>query len=352
MNNLYKKRIFGLDIIRIILAFGVFLYHTNSNDRCYYGFLTPLINKLNYLMVPFFMLSGFVLYKRYQDDNLVDIKRYIYFIKKRLICIMPIYIFVLLVIKISNSQNEASFYFSIPIEMLGLQSIFPSSLDNITPNAGTWFISCIVICYFLFPFLLKLVQQFENEKNIYFFVFCIIIYCFAFSHIAGNIKLYRNLFIRILEFFEGVLLAKFKINNKQRRVQIINIIFEIFAYIMLITLINSGLFSLPFNAVINEAVTLLVFSYMIISFSTIKINKDIKIVKNLSEMSYYFYISQVLVYCNNSMHIKFMNFLKINLTNINKIIFSFIFCFAISMVLYEFDNRIIKKLINKIILYN
>lgn len=52
-----------------------------------------------------------------------------------------------------------------PIELLAIQNIFPN-MFGITHNGGTWFISCILICHFIFPYLSSIIKQLNVKMRI------------------------------------------------------------------------------------------------------------------------------------------------------------------------------------------
>ena len=56
-----KKRLVGLDIVRIILALVICAYHTSIHLGCNYGMGQGFIRNGAVVMSSFFMLSGFSL---------------------------------------------------------------------------------------------------------------------------------------------------------------------------------------------------------------------------------------------------------------------------------------------------
>lgn len=89
------KRLYTVDIFRIISALMIFLFHARSHLNTNFGLLNNFIGNGHIFMIAFFMLSGFSLYYvDYEKKNFND--KYdinpILFIKKRLISIYPLYI--------------------------------------------------------------------------------------------------------------------------------------------------------------------------------------------------------------------------------------------------------------------
>ena len=62
-------RLIGIDILRILSAFVVFLFHARIHLHCYFGVLTRFVEMGAIFMTAFFMLSGFVL--QYTNSALV-----------------------------------------------------------------------------------------------------------------------------------------------------------------------------------------------------------------------------------------------------------------------------------------
>lgn len=64
------KRLYSLDIFRIISAFFVFLFHAKIHINVDFGIFNNFIEMSNIFMVAFFMLSGFSLYySNYAKSN-------------------------------------------------------------------------------------------------------------------------------------------------------------------------------------------------------------------------------------------------------------------------------------------
>lgn len=152
MNNISQSRIIGLDILRVLLAILVFVFHSNMHFGCDYGIFNHFARMGAIAMTGFFMLSGYALSYSY-PQVISDINRVKSFMIKRIISLFPLYYIVsVLFIVIYNKESVESLLLLFPIELLGLQSCF-SSLFLVSHNGGTWFISCMMLCYLIFPFL-------------------------------------------------------------------------------------------------------------------------------------------------------------------------------------------------------
>lgn len=210
-----RKFIPFLDYMRIVSAFFVFLFHSNVHIGIHYGILNPFVSTGAIFMTVFFMLSGISLAYNYASKCLISLNEYITFIIKRIINIYPAYIvlYILFVIKcilthtmkLTVIQN----FVVLPVELTLFQSVFGNSFETLH-NGGTWFISCIFICYLLFPFLCRIVMQMTKKQVVCLsiFIFCILTWAPVVEYYMGYSSIYANPFFRILEFLLGVCLIR------------------------------------------------------------------------------------------------------------------------------------------------
>lgn len=177
MNNSIERAV-GLDVLRILSAFMVCMFHTTIHLGCNYGILQGMSRSGAVFMTAFFMLSGFALFINYSGKDFSDFSQKKYFWKKRILKIYPMYIIVSSVYVFLHLLFGASLYKSIiaiPVEILGIQSVF-SSLFSFSHNGGTWFISCILICYLFYPFVQGIINSLKKVKFGYC-LFALLFYC-------------------------------------------------------------------------------------------------------------------------------------------------------------------------------
>lgn len=122
----------------------------------------------------FFMLSGYAMTLGYGKKDFKEWSEYKRFYLKRLITIYPLYIvtgtlFVLMNI-VAGKETIIDNLLLLPIEVLGIQAIFPGSLFAYAHNSGTWFVSCIFFSYLLYP---KILMAIRNLKRSALFVLLI-----------------------------------------------------------------------------------------------------------------------------------------------------------------------------------
>lgn len=212
-----KKKYIGLDILRIVSALVICMFHTTVHLGCDYGPLQGLSRMGAVFMTAFFLLSGFSLFVNWGGCNLTDVTEIKKFWKKRFLSIMPMYWFaciVFVVIQIILREDSILNVLTLaPVEVVGLQSVF-SSLFGFSHNGGTWFISCIIICYFMYPFLQELIKTISKKARLRILIFCMLVLLYSpivvYVFKLGNI--YSNPFFRAMEFAIGMLLAAMKVD--------------------------------------------------------------------------------------------------------------------------------------------
>lgn len=159
-----NKRYIGLDIFRIMSCVIVCAYHTTIHLGCDYGLLNSVSIMGAVFMTAFFMLSGVSLYVNYKNVDFGNVSEVKKFFLKRMIGVMPLYyicsmIFIILFDKGSILEK----IIIIPLQVIGIQSMF-SSLWAVSHHAGTWFISCIIICYLFYPYIQHILKQLSVKK--------------------------------------------------------------------------------------------------------------------------------------------------------------------------------------------
>ena len=148
-------RVLGLDFIRISLAILIYAFHLGA-----------------IAMTAFFILSGYSLHLSSSRRDLTKAGEIKQFYIKRLISILPLYYFVALtsvILDLSfgrDTLEQVAVLF--PVELFATQSSF-TTLFYHSHNGGTWFISCLLICYLAYPFIQSLFQQLSVRSKVCFF---------------------------------------------------------------------------------------------------------------------------------------------------------------------------------------
>ena len=211
-----SQRMAGLDLFRVVAAIMVLLFHIHIHHDCSFGALTGFVSMGAIFMSGFFMLSGFVLFRTYQEQMLVQMTSLKKFYLKRLIGILPLYFFVSIIYVLAfGTESVSQNLVLLPIEMLGLQSVF-STLFLVSHNDGTWFISCLLLAYLFFPLMQEVVKQWGTRAKLVAIGLCIFVLFWSplVVHSFGTESIYSNPFFRGLEFFIGVVLASLPVNAR------------------------------------------------------------------------------------------------------------------------------------------
>ena len=208
MRDTVRSTLHNINILRAICALGVFLYHAFHNMGCRFGFFNPIISQSSFFMTAFFMLSGFILYFNYSDKDIFSKEGILSFYFRRILGIYPLYFIVWVFAYLLLWQRSTVFIdlLTFPFQFLLIQNFqgYPYLL-----NSGTWFFSCIMICYFFAPFIIyftKVLPKFETI--VYLSMLFLVLACFPQLTIIYKIDIYSNAFMRLFEFALGSSLCK------------------------------------------------------------------------------------------------------------------------------------------------
>lgn len=201
-----RRKLPGLDIIRMLAATFVFFFHANIHIGCTFWKLTEFISQGAIFMDLFFLLSGFILCYNY-FDKMRNPKDVFTFFKKRLLSIYPLYVVVMVVYTILYTELSIFKHMVIaPVEIFLMQSHF-SGLFSVLHNNGTWFISSIAFSYFLFPLFILILK---NIYRYFFTLFLMYLICSLLPMVTivfSTDSIYFSPLFRMLEFFMGMVLS-------------------------------------------------------------------------------------------------------------------------------------------------
>lgn len=289
-------------------------------------------------MTGFFLLSGYTLNLTNQMVNDAgDIKK---FYIKRLITILPLYYVYALIniaqnILFDGSGALAEELILFPIETLGIQSVF-ATLFPYSHNGGSWFISCILICYFLYPLLQTLTKGLTDNKRI------LIILTLAFillwspfvQHYFNLQTIYSNPFFRILEFTIGVLVSQMNLRadtNNQLILILRKPLMSILTVICLIAGVSIAYYiGIPHDFMLYNWVALPCFISLLVSLGYINF-RPTKFVQYMSNISFSIFLSQLIVVWYGVKYI--LSYIGCD-SNIAKIFTSAAVCFGIANFLH------------------
>lgn len=346
-----QTRLIGLDIFRIIAAGAVYLYHAALLFNCNFGILQPFANTSALFMSGFFILSGFVLFATLKQQELTKLPALKSFYLKRIISLMPAYYFITIVyILFYGFESPRERFWLAPVEFLGIQSMFPT-LAHALHNGGTWFISCIWICYLLYPFFHEIVKQLSvigNLKIILVSSFLVIFFPFVTVNLTIT-STYANPFFRIPEFLIGMSLAA--IAEQMDRSKIPAFFFSLKAFVIelliLIVVITlaSGNGTIVKDSTLYAVISLPLQLLMILSVSgiTCPVLEKSGIIHYLSSISYEFYLVQFFIWEPLTSVLRRLD----SDDNWLKIVLSFTACIVLAVLLHELIAKPISRLLKK-----
>lgn len=333
-----KKQINNLQILRILAALAVFMFHCYHDMKCDFGFLNPLLEYAWFYMTFFFVLSGFVIYYSYSDKDMTDFENIKSFIKKRIIRLFPLYF---LVNTVSYFTTPTKSFLDIATFPLQFSMLFSGTFFNYLVNRRTWFISSIFICYLLSPYFISIIKKINSKTSIIFLIFLISISS-CYPIIAGGwsfVNTYHTAFVRIFHFLSGMLLSKLIFENKivvKNKYLDIAMIFTIALTILCICDLGANV-----DTCSIILCCLLLVTFVLNNSQTLQKINECKIINVISKYSFE-------IYCGTAYTTMLMpfifNYLDTPSTNI-------ILCFIVNIIIMFFlvgYQRITKKIINKI----
>lgn len=339
-----QNRIIGLDLLRVLLAFLIFLYHSRIHIQCDYGILNALVNNGHIIaMTAFFMLSGYSLVisngnKEYQLKSETRS-----FFKKRFISIYPLYftVGVLSVIFLCavGAQKVVDNLILLPVEALCLQSFY-DSLFFYAHNNGTWFISCLVFCYFLFPWLILLFRQWDTTTKVSAVILLVLLLSY-FPYVADRFNtasIYTDPFFRLLEFSTGMLIAMINKSTSNGNSRLLKLIRTPVSLVISLVLLFVGVSRLSSNSLYYQWLPIVLFTPALFSAGHIKFSaaSNNKVLLYLSSVSYAFFLGQILVWLPLRI---ITHHYSTFFSNIILILLSLSLCFILAVVLHELIEK-------------
>lgn len=128
-----------------------------------------------------------------------------------MIRILPAYYFVNLVAAFIGYYDVKEVLILQPIELLGIQTWF-ETLFGIFHNGATWFVSCILFCYFIYPLANQLLSTSSKKKTI--ILLSVLLFIDAYSVLVRSTfslaSVYSSPLFRMVEFLAGTCLGRLK----------------------------------------------------------------------------------------------------------------------------------------------
>jgi len=209
-----KKEVRGLNLVRMIAALGIILYHIGMEMSTWevavphkYGFYSAN-GQYSFIWVTiFFMLSGTVLYWNYEK---VEAGKLLKWWGKRLLTIYASFLPIYLICYFNTMiQYYEPFYQEYPLRLLFALTGFNGYFIETMPQyyfIGEWFLFPIVVMYLIYPLL---AYCFEKSKLVTSIVITLLFLVTNFAHITIGIDQMVSMSGCLFSFFLGMLICYF-----------------------------------------------------------------------------------------------------------------------------------------------
>lgn len=206
--NCSKTHLKNIDFIRLICALGIIIYHYSCESLSSFR---PLWAQANgnwgdVFVTAFFILSGAVLYYNY--DRIPSYRQFYY---KRWKSLYPAFYIAFTAIFLQNVfQIGRVFYMDAPWKLLLAIPAMDGYFSYLVPNnyylIGEWFLGAIILCYLIYPFLLKSFQK----SALFTTIILAVSYIFILSTDFFVIEDAHNLFSILLCLEVGMLIMRYR----------------------------------------------------------------------------------------------------------------------------------------------
>ena len=343
-----KERLYGLDILRVISAIMIFIFHAKIHMDYDFGIFSPFVEESPIFMVPFFMISGFVVYYQQHSTDLMNINQMKTFYIKKMADIFPLYLFLVFTFELfNNTLTLKRQIFILPTEILGQQSIY-NGLNIISHNSGSWYISCLIFCIFLSPFFNNLISQLSKKFQLFSLISLslLCIYSQIVTKLFTDHVLYTNVVYRLFEYVLGMLICALYLQTKREKKPVFSFLFLITFAVLYFAI--STLHTLEIgdwnsnNFVIIPCFVLLTWLSL---FIKVKPNTTFtSILSHWNRLVYPFYIAQFYIWDITRSVFKLLPF---ELSNAARILLNLGLCYCLTVLFDLVITRPCKKLILK-----
>ena len=221
-----------------------------------------------------------------------------------------------------------------------------SSLFPFSHNGGTWFVSCIIICYLAAPFVVLCIKQMGRKERIIMGGICafILLYCPIIQIGFATQSIYSNPMFRLLEFIIGCILAsetKSVTESKWGKILSHKFLIGLEGGILVVGVTVASFLGIKKDYMLYSWIGLPMFCLIILGvvISDWKYLIKSKILNYLSKISYAFFLAQFFVW-------PIMRILDIP-ENILRIMVALLLCVLIAVIFHELIEKPSKKMILK-----
>ena len=231
------------------------------------------------------------------------------------------------------------------------------SISGVGHNGGTWFVSCLIFCYVLFPLFCRVLQNITSRqrKALMIIVAGVLLYAPLIVKLFETEDIYANVFFRILEFILGMLIASYweQMENKKSDVKKYrNEIGSACVFLgVLIALFVADKFPTVFSTYsMYNVISIPLFGILLYFCAGINggLVAKSKIMQYCVKASYAFFFAQFFTWKYTEVFLQFLGTDK----NIIRIMTSVIICVGLTILLCELIEKPIRKILNHILFGN
>ena len=123
-----------------------------------------------------------------------------------------------------NFENTKKLLYKIllsaPMELCLVQSVFAGSFKFLH-NGGTWFMSCLFVCYLFYPYVARTICSQSEKRNIMLALIMYFFSSYAFfpAYTYKFAGIYSNPLLRLLEFSIGIIIADSFMQRHEKRIK-------------------------------------------------------------------------------------------------------------------------------------
>ena len=294
------------------------------------------------VMVCFFVLSGFSIRMSSYKKSFSNGNEILSFYKKRLLALLPPYYLLNLcyAILIKGEMKNAVLLF--PVQLFGIQASFRDLFGTFT-FGGTWFVSCILIAYLVYPLIHQIIPQLKKKTMIIVVILLLFLRCYA-DKIVIQYNLdrnYSNPFFRLMEFAIGVLLYDLFVSVKKGSIR--RVVQWVSVGLLAAAIAYCGVERMDGLKKLVQLFYPTVILFACVLFLSLQIHCEIleksKVLAYMSSLTYPVYLMQMLAWNLSRLTFK-------PTTNFGKIVCSLLITLVLSVIV-ERMMFLLKKALNK-----
>lgn len=236
-----RKRLYSLDLLKLISILIVFFYHIVMDMYVIHPmhnlkFLETIIIRPNVHLAMlacgvFILISGATLKLNERNESVLS------FYKRRLTKILIPFYFAYIIYFIIKAITLKNIHLFGGIEkwrfiytILGMDEYLNAAgIKTFTLGIGEWFLGCIILCYLVYPLLSYLDKKYKLITFIVFTIYDILINVY-YSRFNFAMPQHFNFLCQVYNFYLGIAIIDERVFDKLKKCQIFGILLVLFIY--------------------------------------------------------------------------------------------------------------------------